>query len=377
MIPRLSKQVISCYNTRYWLESKHMWSSNRLPSLEKFITFTPWHGGFNNIRMSFEMALALSYALNRTLILPPSFKLYLRGTSDLTDYFDFKDISKGFSVKKYNEFLEENAKFENKQEKYEISGEKMHSSVDRYYEGLKDYNEGEVLFIDKALIGEKTIVGDIMFCVPKCPQRGKKKKGKEEYWFQNFARRKQVLFSPMDETVKKAEIIHFPHNLLGQFYTMICFYDKRRQQEMNRLIKDHLRFKEEIFSLAERIVNSKAVGGVNNFSCIHVRRNEFQFEHVKIDAEKITSNIEGLIQRNEVLYIATDEIDSKNENGKSVSMDPLVMTRKRKHTWFQPLKDRYGEEKTFFLDDFYDKYLNDAPKVWLSYCFHLYLDWLY
>jgi hypothetical protein len=39
---------------------------------EKYLIFKPWNGGFNNVKMSFEIALVIAYRLNRILVLPSS-----------------------------------------------------------------------------------------------------------------------------------------------------------------------------------------------------------------------------------------------------------------------------------------------------------------
>ena len=46
-------------------------------SNEKYLTFEPDHGGWNNIRMAMETALVMSHAMGRTLVLPPEQGMYL------------------------------------------------------------------------------------------------------------------------------------------------------------------------------------------------------------------------------------------------------------------------------------------------------------
>ena len=46
---------------------------------ERYLTFEPDHGGFNNIRMAMETVVALAYAMGRTLVLPPAQSMYLLG----------------------------------------------------------------------------------------------------------------------------------------------------------------------------------------------------------------------------------------------------------------------------------------------------------
>ena len=79
---------------------------------ERFLTFEPDSGGWNNIRMAMETALVMSHAMGRTLVLPPEQRMYLidKGGKSFSfnDFFHLDAISiehRGFKVIRMEEFL--------------------------------------------------------------------------------------------------------------------------------------------------------------------------------------------------------------------------------------------------------------------------------
>ena len=83
---------------------------------ERFLTFEPDHGGWNNIRMAMETALVMSHAMGRTLVLPPEQRMYLidkmkssqKSSFGFNDFFHLDAISiehRGFKVIAMEEFL--------------------------------------------------------------------------------------------------------------------------------------------------------------------------------------------------------------------------------------------------------------------------------
>ena len=145
---------------------------------------------------------------------------------------------------------------------------------------------------------------------------------------------------------------------------MVYFRNPQLNRRVRRLVRDHVHFKEEIFEYAERIIRKF---GDFKFSCIHVRRNEFQFEDVRIPADEIRDNTEGLFKSGEAICIATDELSKTDEkNGKHVHFDPLAMTKKHDHTWFEPIISRYGSKNVHFLDEYFEETVKDAPKIWIG-----------
>ena len=90
---------------------------NTPDDVERYLTFEPDHGGWNNIRMAMETALVMSHAMGRTLVLPPEQRMYLldkahsngqRNEFGFNDFFHLDAISiehKGFKVITMEEFL--------------------------------------------------------------------------------------------------------------------------------------------------------------------------------------------------------------------------------------------------------------------------------
>ena len=49
------------------------------PATERYLTFEPDGGGWNNIRMAMETVIVMAHAMGRTLVLPPEKRMYLIG----------------------------------------------------------------------------------------------------------------------------------------------------------------------------------------------------------------------------------------------------------------------------------------------------------
>jgi len=180
----------------------------------KYISFDPWWGGFSNVRMSYELAIAISIITNRTLILPPS--VYCFFLSNHQDKNSFIDI--------WN-FLDKNKFISN------ISSEDYHNIIEyRHLENDKQYFNN----INKIA---NTIIFD----------------GQDSGWYPNSPiKNNQVLvcditdqndfeeFSLNREIVDlnlNDKFIHFPRNLFGHFYYHVYgkSADQRKDKKINML----------------------------------------------------------------------------------------------------------------------------------------------
>jgi len=357
----LVRELVARRSSRYWLESKETWPKMPIPPTDKYVTFSPWRGGFNNIRMSLEMAVAFAVASQRTLVLPPKYKMYLRGESSLMSYFDFEDLRRGLPVITYEEFFDriDFGQFQ----KERPSDTSLHSGTERYYAGLK---EMPGVYISKEKWRANQIGGQVVYCVPNCPHSPGKDASTEERaeydWFKEFSR-KLTSFDLDDPEIQQARVVHFPENLLGHFYTFVWFRDPQLGRHVKRVIRDHVHFREEILENAERIIT---LLGDFKFSCLHIRRNEFQFKDVWTPAETIVENTKRLFKKGETIYISTDELSDEKERKKKWS-DPTAMVKVVKHTWFEPMKREFGKDKVVFLSDFFDEVLGPETRdIWIG-----------
>jgi len=361
--------------TRYWLENKHLWSSSPLPVEKKFVSFEPWKGGFNNIRMSLEMAAALAIGLNRTLVLPPKYNMYLRGESSFQDYFDLDDLKRGISTVTYEEFraIANLAKYEAEPEK--IISKDVSNSMHKYFKGVSNIPGAAIHNSDylKGLIGSQ-----IVYCIPHCPEtarnvineqtsciKSKSERLKESRtgdWYKHVEHKLSGI-DACDPNIMNSPVIHFPANLLGHFYTMVWFQNPLEGQRVKRAIRDHIHFKEEMFVLAERIIK---LFGDFQFSCIHVRRNDFQFKEVWTSAEDIVKHTKRLFKPNEIIYVSTDELSNEEDKNKKWSK-PDAMVDVKEHSWFKPFFNEWGRDHVYFLSDVYSKlFPNGIPKIWIG-----------
>lgn len=248
----------------YWLK----YDSDNLFKLydgtDGYLVFRPWPGGFNNIRMSLELAAVFAYIKNRTLVLPPTYKMYLlRGDSNLSDFFDLDDI--GIKTICFEEFCD-------------MEGIKRSwDAVEQKYEAILvgANKDGYANTSDVSLNFEK-------ITPPK-----------------NFTKWKRLVH--WDEIVDDSkDVIFFNKDLLGNFYQVA--YSSKMQQ-VKKYVARHIHYRADVFDLAWEFIHQL---GDRDYYAIHIRRNDFQYEHVRIPCEDILKHIKNRIPAGSKLYIATD-----------------------------------------------------------------------
>lgn len=144
-----------------------------------------------------------------------------------------------------------------------------------------------------------------------------------------------------NQTMQDEFLVHFVSadklrlRLLTHFYAFLFMEDWKEDLWLKRFMRDHMRYNDEIQCAAARIVKAirsisrkRNPAGNGEFDTFHIRRGDFQFKQTRVSAEEILQNSRDVLTPNTTIFIATDE---------------------RKKEFFNPLRDHYY---LLFLDDF-------------------------
>jgi hypothetical protein len=224
-----------------------------------YVAMRPYPGGFNNIRMSLELGVCIAYLMNKTLVLPPKYNMYLlKDEFGFEDFFDVEDL--GISSITFEDFC----KLKNIEPTYDAV-KAISRVITEPPEKVQNYSYSQV--------------------------PGPFHKGRRIIFREGFADGIDNLF--------------FDGNLLGAWYQTI-FSDYG--QELKKLVARHVHYKKELFDWAYRGIDFL---GDKTYYAMHVRRNDFQYKNLFISGEEIYNNIKDSIPEGSRLYIATDNQDKQ------------------------------------------------------------------
>jgi len=280
---------------------------NRIANSEqKYLLFDNDCGGFNNIRIAFEMFIILAWITDRTLVIPPPQGWYLldfgpqtrmkgsageRGT-DYNEFFDMKDLWQALPTISTDEFLKEEGTKLNIPEKF-LKGEwntKLKTDWKdfkwkRWRDVSPDWDPYNNVIIWPSLAENPD------------PNR------------ERVARRQKIEYSGKIATspvLNMASCRGQGWRFLGQVANFILYpsQDDVLRIQQYQLLKFHVHFKREIFDIASKVVSFL---GMFEYTSLHIRRNELQYKENFISSEESLEHISPLLKDGEVLYVATDE----------------------------------------------------------------------
>lgn len=218
-----------------------------------YLLYKPWNGGFNNVRMSYELAAALAFETNRTLVLPPSAKIYLLETrSEVGTFFDM--VNAGVKLVTLDELAKR-------------------KGVEPSFKALEPLCYKHPFDLVKHVI---------KFSEPD----------------KRFLKHRGTLAS---HDMNGHELVYFEGSLLGTFDQVIWSRDINR---LRRFIAKHVRYRDEIFDIAE---HAAALLG-ESFDAVHVRRGDFEYKWVLPSSQALADNVLRSTER-PLIYVSTDEKD--------------------------------------------------------------------
>jgi len=238
---------------------------------KKYLTFTPWCGQLNNTRMCFEMALVLAFISQRTLVTPACYRrsneAEFAGNEfrpiDPREYLDLRDMERIVEMIPYERYTWECAR-------------PCSDSIDLSFE-----------------------TGSAVFCYPAIPDRD----SPEWRRLQDFAAGRQQFFEFTPEMLA-CQTLNLKSAALEHFYSFLFFAEQEHDRVCKRLIRDYMRFRSEIISIAGKIAEL-----LGCYGAIHVRRNDFFWQRPEqnVPASRILLSLFTRIPRGSYVYIATDE----------------------------------------------------------------------
>lgn len=327
---------------------------------DKYVLFLRDCGGFNNIRMAFEVIAAIAWLTGRTLVLPPPEGWYLidfgpfsrmkpdpKAASTVSDealFFDMIALRSAVPVITTQEFLRRERESMGLDAKW--LGLQEHCS--QWSDGNSDV-QGAFWELNKKwqqylghTIGDHPEVASLEWGTGAHKLFWPSKERVEATDSQASGYAKAVEYSE-EERVKK--VVNLPScagpnagndpnwrylDQLGNFILIprsdkqdtppgaietpsaIDGYGQEKIEANSALFhafaRDHLRLAPPVFQAAARVVAHTALGRFQ-FAAMHIRRNDLQYKDSFVAATSTLENVRALLKPGDTIYIATDETE--------------------------------------------------------------------
>jgi len=362
---------------------------------KQYLSFEPEDAGWNNKRMSFEMALVLAHAMDRTLVLPPKriishFHLVENTTVPIVSFEDFFDLDTlndtyaGVDIVTFQDFLIRES----------LTGHLVDVETNQtIFPEHNRTNWNNDYFVVKKKILRKASIMPIWYteaCIVPFASDGNHSKWQtilSNSLFQNRRRNRRrrpvrddhqnempvpVDAPPLDRwneilagrrticlynnEMKRTKLIHFRLDaprltvreteqkncrILSHFYASIFFEDWKHALWTKRLVRDRLRYRDTYMCTAARVVNAlrnrarqrDPTGNAKGlFHAFHIRRTDF------------STQFPGADESAETIYQHTKDLFQNYKNA-----TVFIATDAPDRSFFRPLSDAYD---VVFLNSF-------------------------
>eukprot|EP01065_Artemidia_motanka_P019237 TRINITY_DN22807_c0_g1_i2.p1 TRINITY_DN22807_c0_g1~~TRINITY_DN22807_c0_g1_i2.p1 ORF type:complete len:486 (+),score=157.04 TRINITY_DN22807_c0_g1_i2:53-1459(+) len=285
-----------------------------VPSEVRFLTFEPWNGGWNNRRMSLEIAFALARATNRTLVLPPRLKQMnqVRGESGYEDFFSVQRIAEHVPVMTWRDF----APLLEVMTPSPGAVQQSPTVCRQYkYRQAKAFCEACKLLRSKAKAFDfGGIDGSTLGVVVPVPLLSTEHSNVDQDDFAAFRGPRRL-----DRGAKLAEadsaetVLHFPQNLFGLFYAVVYHNRRKERLALRRAARDALRLRLTVTAPAAAVADQLRRMGGGHYVAVHYRWGDFkgQFDHALVHPVQMARSLRVHLYEGAPVYVASDETDEE------------------------------------------------------------------
>jgi len=249
----------------------------------KYIIFSPLRSGLANVIMSYEIAFAMAYITNRTLILPPStFLTHITqgGREQWPSIWDLFDKNNNefdtIELNEYNEFKD--------------------LQLGNHYSWFANTEQVIQDYYTPAQIPNNYPLANANFCVVNDFD-----KIKDNDDFKSFVSTREII-----DLNRSEKYIYIENSLFQHYWFWVYAGDASQRNLLKNKMNKVFRYNRRYYDLVKNNVD------IGRYNAIHVRRGDFfiQYGHVleTINTEdKLLSQVEKLLDPALPLYIATDE----------------------------------------------------------------------
>jgi hypothetical protein len=251
---------------------------------ERYLTFDSDNGGFNNIRMAFEYFVDVARTSNRTLVLPPHEGLYLLDWGPKTA--------------------------RNKTEMSWIS-----TRTQTEYEDLWDLAElrKKVPVLRAQELYDNVLVhrpgGVPRAASPSLQTNNQPDFSQWKYWLSkvgDVALGNCATVRAQAET-SEAAIVHIPARTFdSQGHLTNGGREQRFLYCPNGNMREDIHYQRHLYAAASGPI---AKMGIRNYTALHLRRNDFQYQQAPDSAHGVLGKVAGTLRPKETVYVASDELD--------------------------------------------------------------------
>ena len=365
----------------------------------RYVTFEPDRGGWNNIRMSLEIVIVFAKATGRTLVLPPDTPFYLlskkvegkkkkqHGFADFLD-LDNEALLKQVPMISMKEFLELEGSETGEGKMFKLpsgaEGKKLWKSAEECYYVAKSDRPCDHIYgflRDEAYVPEIQAGRDCLI-FDSDEERAHVEYTDSELFdllpeekqqrITEFCDKRNPIF--FGNELATAPLIHFHagekhHRLLNHFYTFLYFTDVKVDHHFKRFVRDFLHYTDTVWCAAGRVLNIlQEEATTAGWSSMHVRRGDFQYKKVKkchwllhhlcvpisatvasfVSSPCLTVAVSACFVSSQVKITADDWYDNTKDLFKPNEI-VYIATDEKNNTFFEPLKEKYNLR---FLNDY-------------------------